>query len=183
MNYLVFSRRIKRGLQAALVLAILLINFSSGSTRIAYAAPPSNDNFATPTVFTNIIYGDSLVVTEATPTNSIPNVNDPDNIICEGGTRKAGFATVWYKYRPLIAESIALDTLGSNYDTFIAVWTGTQGNLNLVTCNDDTFENQQSELFFTGNAGTDYYIEVAQFAGFVGDPSSPPTSSIRPTRS
>jgi hypothetical protein len=176
MKFPLVTRSIKGFIQAALALAIFLFNLGPGGTRIVHAAPPVNDNFASATPIPGIIYGDSIVVTEATPTNSIPNVNDPDNIICEGGTRKAGFASVWYTYTPGINESIALDTLGSNYDTFIAVWTGTIGNLSLVTCNDDTFENQQSELFFTGNAGTTYYIEVAQFAGFVGDPSSPPAS-------
>ena len=176
MKFPLVTRSIKGFIQAALALAIFLFNLGPGGTRIVHAAPPVNDSFASAKLINSITYVDSLVVTEATPTNSIPNVNDPDNIICENGTRKAGYSTVWYTYTPGITESISLDTLGSNYDTFIAVWTGTIGSLSLVICNDDTFENQQSELFFTGTAGTTYYIEVAQFAGFVGDPSSPPAS-------
>src|SRR5215204_1018734 len=100
MKFPLVTRSIKGFIQAALALAIFLFNLGPGGTRTVHAAPPSNDNFGSATLIPDIIYADSLVTTEATPNNSIPNVNDPDNILCEGGARKAGFATVWYTYTP-----------------------------------------------------------------------------------
>ncbi|HET9909006.1 MAG TPA: hypothetical protein VFQ23_20320, partial [Anaerolineales bacterium] len=165
MKHLFFSNAPKKGMQALLALTIVLISLGPGGVRIAYAAPPANDDFNFAKVINTLTYGDTLVTTEATPTTTIPNVDDPDNINCDGNTISAGYSTVWYRYTPGATESIALNTAGSNYDTFIAVWTGTRGNLNLVACNDDTFAQFTSDLFFIGTSGTTYYIEVAKFNG------------------
>ena len=173
MKHLLFANPLKKGVQAILALTILLLSLGPGGTRVAYAAPPVNDDFNSAKVINSLTYSDLNVnTTEATPTATIPNVDDPDNINCDGiGTANlnAGTATVWYRYTPGTTESIAIDTLGSNYDTFIAVWTGTRGNLSLVACNDDTVAGLQSDLFFIGSPGTTYHIEVAQFFHYEGD--------------
>jgi len=56
------------------------------------------------------------------------------------------------------------DTFGSNYDTVLSAWTGTQGALNLVACNDD-FGGAQSKITFAATAGTTYYFLAAQCCG------------------
>jgi hypothetical protein len=182
MNHLLFSSPFKQGMQAVVALTILLFSLAPGGTRTAYAAPPIHDDFGAAKTINNLTYSDAPVITtEATPTNLIPNVDDPDNINCDGtgsNNLNAGYATVWYKYTPGTTESIAIDTLQSNYDTFIAVWTGTRGNLNLVACNDDNFAGFQSDLFFIGSSGTTYYIEVAQFSYYEGDPPPDPAPPI-----
>ena len=182
MNHLLFSSPFKKGMQAVVALTILLFSLAPGGTRTAYAAPPIHDDFGAAKTINNLTYSDAPVITtEATPTNSIPNVDDPDNINCDGtgnNNLNAGYASVWYKYTPGTTESIAIDTLQSNYDTFIAVWTGTRGNLNLVACNDDNFAGFQSDLFFIGSSGTTYYIEVAQFSYYEGDPPPDPAPPI-----
>ena len=172
MKHWLFSNPLKKGMQAILALTSLLFSLGPGGARIAYAAPPVNDDFNSATLINSLTYSDFIATTEATPTNSIPNVDDPDNINCDGSTLDYGFSTVWYKYTPGATESIALSTsdpnpsdsipAGSNYDTFIAVWTGARGNLNLVACNDDDFDGFTSNLFFIGSPGTTYYIEVAK---------------------
>jgi len=180
MKFSLFTRPIKRSLQAVLLLSMLLFNLGAGNIRTVYAAPPTNDAFASAKLINSLIYQDTLVTTEATPTDVSSPASiggDPDNINCDGSglnNLNAGYASVWYTYTPGINESISLDTLGTNYDTFIGVWTGTSGNLNLAACNDDTFEVLQSELFFTGMAGTTYYIEIAQFSYYEGDPRPAP---------
>lgn len=78
----------------------------------------------------------------------------------------AGQATVWYKYTPSTNSAVSLDTKTSDYDTFIAVWTGTRTNLTEVVCNDDIdWANgiTQSEVAFRIQAGVTYYIEVGQY--------------------
>ncbi len=73
-----------------------------------------------------------------------------------------GTATVWYKYTPTAASAISIDTLEASYDTFVAVWTGTRGDLTLVACNDDVGNTKQSAVAFRVQNGTTYYIEVGQ---------------------
>jgi hypothetical protein len=74
-----------------------------------------------------------------------------------------------------VEESISVDSIGSTYDTYIAVWTGNANNLSLVACDDDNFSGLTSEVSFTGSVGVTYYIEVARFNGFYGDPTGPST--------
>jgi hypothetical protein len=163
MNYFLFSQSFTRGTRIFLLLAILLLNFGSSGASVAYAAPPIHDDFAAAKTITGIEYLDLNVnTTEATPSDTIPNVDDPANFPCDGFNHLAGFASVWYKYTPPEAQTISLDTIGTDYDTYIAVWTGSRGSLNLVICNDETFSGF-SELSLNVNAGTTYYIEIAQF--------------------
>ena len=173
MKRFLLSRLVGNGLRGFILLTILLMSLGYSGTDVAYAAPPVHDDFDSAKTITGIEYHDSSVnTTEATPTASTPEaeIDDPDNIPCPedgdpGKVLRYGYATVWYKYTPPEDQAISLNTLGSNYDTFVAVWTGTRGNLNLVqgSCNDDTFEGQTSETGFIANGGTTYYIEVAQF--------------------
>ena len=161
MNYLLFSRPIKRGLQTALLLGILLVNFSTGSTRIAYAAPPSNDNFANATVIGSIPYVNSISTAEATVAGDGPVVS----AICDGKSLTKGTNNVWYRYTPATTDPVNVDALGSNYDMYIAIWVGPDiNNLTLVACDDDNDAGFQSQMIFGATAGVTYYIEVAQFS-------------------
>ena len=40
-------------------------------------------------------------------------------------------------HRPA-AQTLTIDTFGSDYDTVLAVWTGSRGSLTNVACNDDS---------------------------------------------
>jgi hypothetical protein len=161
MKYLLFSRPTKRGLQTAFLLGILLVNFSSGSTRIAYAAPPSNDDFANATVIGSIPFVNSISTTEASAVGDGPVVSS----ICDGKSLTKGTNNVWYRYAPTTTEPVNVDALGSNYDTYVAIWIGPDiDNLTLVACDDDNEAGFQSQMIFSATAGVTYYIEVAQFS-------------------
>ena len=126
------------------------------------AAPPSNDDFNTPVVIGSMPYNLSLDTTGATQAN-----DDPDLTACN---RKAGFASVWYRYTPPANGTLKLDTKGSDYDTMLAVWTGNRGSLNLVNCNDDIGNvngawDQDSILTMSLSKSVIYYIEVSTFNG------------------
>ncbi|MBI5838668.1 MAG: S-layer homology domain-containing protein [Chloroflexi bacterium] len=74
-----------------------------------------------------------------------------------------GLSSVWYKYVTTASRKIYLDTFGSSYDTFIAVWTrNANGTLNPITCNDDSSGLTQSSINLSVTNGTTYYIQVAQ---------------------
>ena len=74
-----------------------------------------------------------------------------------------GLASVWYKYTAAANRKIYLDTFGTSYNTFIAVWTkNVNGTLSLVVCNDDASGLAQSNVNLSVINGTTYYIQVAQ---------------------
>ncbi|MEO7839263.1 MAG: hypothetical protein ABIU06_07925 [Anaerolineales bacterium] len=176
MNYLLFSRPFKRGVQTILLLAILVINFSAGNTRIAYAIPPTNDDFDSATVIGAIPYSNSISTLEATE-----HVDDPQvNILCDNKLLKKGLATVWYRYTPDANRQVFLDTIGTNYDNYIAVWTGSRTSLSLVACDDDVIQGFDSKLSFTALGGTTYYIEVAQYNGNQGSGASATDMKSKP---
>lgn len=88
--------------------------------------------------------------------------NDPDLEEC--GVNASGDATIWYTYTTTSDTAITIDTFGSDYDTFIAVWlnNGTVENpqLNLVACNKND-KDAPEQLAIRLNSGT-YYIEIGQ---------------------
>jgi hypothetical protein len=74
-----------------------------------------------------------------------------------------GLASVWYKYVAASNRRIYVDTFGTSYNTFIAVWTkNINGTLSLVVCNDDASGLTQSNVNLSVINGTTYYIQVAQ---------------------
>ncbi len=121
---------------------------------------PVNDDFDTPVNIgmENITY--NLATYYATS-----NVDDPQVLNCD---LNAGIATVWYKYTPTSDTAISFNTRSSDYDTFIAAWTGTRTNLKSVACNDDIDGTLQSQVAFRAQGGQTYYIEIGQFAGYYG---------------
>ncbi|CAG1011886.1 Calcium-dependent protease [Anaerolineae bacterium] len=76
-------------------------------------------------------------------------------------------STVWYRFTPGSSGTASLDTLGSAYDTVLAVYTGTVGSLTQVVCNDDTPSNLQSSVSFSATSGTTYYVMIAKYGGTV----------------
>jgi hypothetical protein len=65
---------------------------------------------------------------------------------------------------------INANTVGSDYDTGIAVFTGTRGALTFIGCNDDvlTGRNRVSSVTFDGVAGETYYFMVGSCCGTDG---------------
>ena len=157
----------------------------NGATTIYGAAqlssPPINDNIADAKTIGSVPYTDpNLDTTGANDAGDGPQ----GSVACEGRVLAKGTKNVWYKYTPASTRNVSFDTIGtspppgvSDYDTYIAVWTGPDVNsLSLVGCNDDigndTFDSQ---LVLRLTGGTLYYIEVAQYNGLAGGTSVTPT--------
>lgn len=117
---------------------------------------PDNDDFDHPDSVTSPSTTDPALDTrEATS-----DPDDPD--LAECNISGSGKATVWYHYHADADTAISVDTRQATYDTFIAVWTGTRNDLELVACNDDIDATKRSAVAFQVSDGTDYYIEVGQ---------------------
>jgi hypothetical protein len=129
---------------------------------ISLYRPPFNDDINTPVQFDIIPFNGQQNSINATIAG-----DDPIMALCGRGK---GDATVWYRYLAPANAHLHIDTIGSDYDTVVAVWDGVPGNLNPVGCNDDNETSLQSELDVTLVSNTTYYIEVAQY---LYEPSNP----------
>ena len=97
-------------------------------------------------------------ITQNTTITSLA-VDDPALTACGLST---GDASVWYSLSTF-TRSVTLDTLGSNYDTQIGVFTGSRGSLTPVACNDNAAAGVvQSRVTFNAIMGTTYYIVISQ---------------------
>ncbi len=75
-------------------------------------------------------------------------------------------ATIWFRWTAPTTRAATVDTVGSDFDTVLAVYTGTAlENLTLVAVNDDIEIGRtlQSCVRFTAQAGTTYYLALAGF--------------------
>jgi hypothetical protein len=76
---------------------------------------------------------------------------------------------VWYKYTPPSNGQIVVDTIGSDFDTGLAFFTGTCGSLTQVACDDNAGSNSTSALTNSVAVGTTYYILAGGRNGLVGN--------------
>jgi hypothetical protein len=125
---------------------------------VAILAIPTNDDFANAVEISTLPFTDNLNTSEATA------VGDPANDCLVDGH------TVWYQFTPSADMRINANTFGSDYDTGIAVYTGTPPNLTQITCNDDAVTGQfvQSNVNFDAVGGTTYYFMVGSCCGSDG---------------
>ncbi|MGC1376760.1 MAG: DNRLRE domain-containing protein [Anaerolineales bacterium] len=124
--------------------------------------PPANDNFDTATKVISLPYAITEDVNYAT------TAADDPIFTCSNGQK---FKTVWFAYNPTKNGLLTVDTLGSGFDTVLAVWTGTRGNLALAACNDDALGFTQSQVQLSVASGQSYYIEAASYDSSISDPS------------
>ncbi len=119
----------------------------------AAAEAPQNDDVGSATAVDAIPFDDVVAVGDATV-----EVDEPTETC-------APFAnTVWYAVTLADATDVFIDTAGSNYDTTLAVWTGSSfADVELVACNDDTFQSLQAATTFTAEAGVTYLVQVGAF--------------------
>jgi hypothetical protein len=117
-------------------------------------APPNHDALNYARKITSLSYTDTVDTSYTTPSLT----DDPDLSSC--GIDQA-LATVWYTYEATANTAIALDTFGSDYDTFIAVWVD-DGGMQLIACNNQSSANGGDQLAIQVKNGTTYYIEVGQ---------------------
>ncbi|HET6975717.1 MAG TPA: NF038122 family metalloprotease [Pyrinomonadaceae bacterium] len=119
--------------------------------------PPSNDNFAA-----------AQIVTGCTGTVNGANVGatheggEPQHFPPGGGGLGAGNRSVWYRWQAPATGSFDFTTLGSRYDTVLAIYTGAAyGALTLIGQSDDVSATvRTSKVTVNATAGTVYRIAV-----------------------
>jgi hypothetical protein len=120
----------------------------------------ANDDFANAHVLSGVSVSDTGHNLAATTEKYEPNHANGNSL-----------STVWWTWTPASDGEVVINTSGSDFDTLMAVYTGSALNgLTLVAQNDDSSfpTNIQSQVSFLAEAGTTYHIAVGGFMQWTG---------------
>ena len=95
------------------------------------------------------------------------------------GRRAAGGASVWYSWTAPLEGEVEIDTVGSDFDTLIGVYTGNAvGSLTEVASNDDFIHPPASRVRFHGTLGSRLPDQGRRLPGRHGlDPPAGPSGA------
>jgi hypothetical protein len=126
-----------------------------------FAYPPANDNFANATALSATLPG-KITGLNADATKESGEPDHAENI---------GGKSLWWKLTaPQTGTRYAFDTHGSDFDTTLAVYTGSGVNsLTEIASNDDDKLDGNSGLSFAVEPGKEYYIAVDGYMGISGN--------------
>ena len=119
-----------------------------------YAAP-ANDSFATPTVITGI----SATVTSSNIDATL-QINEQLPDAPGSTTAQSSQASVWFTWTAPITGAVQIDTLGSDFDTIVAVWTGSNLTTLSEIASNDEYDSPQSAVFIDVVMGVTYRIAI-----------------------
>jgi len=124
---------------------------ASGSIVLTLSQIPSNDNFA----FCEFTGGANGSVTGSTRA-ATKETGEPSHAGNSGGH------SIWYCWTAPDSGSVAFDTIGSNFDTLLAAYTGDTVNSLTATASNDNISgsNPQSRITFSVVATTMYHIAI-----------------------
>lgn len=140
-------------------------NEGNNTVRVAVTLPgdcpaPANDLFANAQLIAGVAAsatGDNVCATR--------QGGEPNHAGDSGGH------SLWYQWVAPYGGSVLVNTVGSDFDTLLAVYTGSSvSSLTLIAQNDDIvpLTNRQSQLTFNAVSNTTYLIAVDGWAGEVG---------------
>ena len=130
---------------------------------INYRGGPFNDDFASAWGIGSVPFAWNGWNT----INATTQGNDPPTT-CASGSYPRQSRSDWYSYTPPITGNYNINTIGSNYDTVVAAWTGSWGFLTSQGCDDDAGGNWTSSLNVTLYGGATYYIEIMSYGNTTG---------------
>ena len=99
-----------------------------------------------------------------------------------------GGKSVWWTWTAPTNGTVTVDTVGSSFDTLLAVYTGNSvAGLSVVASDDDSGGNRTSRLTFNATAGTTYQIAVDGYSGASGSvilnlKEAPPSAPVITTQ-
>lgn len=129
-------------------------NGAASSCDVTVAANPANDEWCAATTIASLPYSTSEYTRYATT-----GATDP--ITSCGWPSSQQLRSVWFTVTPTHSGQVQADTFTSDYDTVLAVYSGTcAGSYSAIACNDDSGPDHQSKLTWNATAGTKYYIEA-----------------------
>jgi hypothetical protein len=122
-----------------------------------YSPPaPPNDDRANATLISSL----PTLLTQSTQGATL-EPNEPGLNFYEYGLH----ATVWFQFISPVTGWVRINTLGSDYDTFIRVY---NNSLTFIVDNNDIYQTRQSEVDFQAVQGSTYWVQVAGWSGVEG---------------
>lgn len=122
-------------------------------------AVPTNDLFANAFVLSS-----SQGTTNGTNLRATKETGEPNH------ASNAGGASVWYNWTAPFSGSVTFDTLGSSFNTLLAVYTGSSvGSLTAVASDNGSLGSGASRVIFTATSGTTYRVAVDGNNGAMGN--------------
>ena len=109
--------------------------------------PPDNDDLRNAEIVENLPYQQRVYVGEAT--------TGEDDANCFGNAR-----TVWYQFRPDKDRKVEASTSGSSYDTTLAVYARTAGELKQLECVDNARRSSAASVTMDLTGGKTYFFRV-----------------------
>jgi hypothetical protein len=99
-----------------------------------------------------------------TPVGQLTQDADDPVLSCMWGNPldPRGYRTAWYQFSVPRNGQVTISTFGSNYDTVLAVYEGSCGQLQKLACNDD-YNMLSSQVTLSVRTGQTYYIQVADW--------------------
>jgi len=129
--------------------------FDFRASVVAPALPPTNDNWESAKAST-IGSTSTTTTTDATLQSGEPVPS------CSSSMGKS----VWFKWTPAANRTIVAQTVGSSFDSVLAVFTGASVNaLTQKACNDNRSVDNTSRVKFNVLGGTTYYFQVGGAGG------------------
>ena len=142
-------------LPVILLVALLLLLVGAAD------AAPTNDSFVAAQLLSGIT-GTVVGLTVGATRETGELVPDPN----------ASGNTIWFTWTATFSGSASFDTRGSDFDTYIAVYTGTRiDRLTFVAGNDIDFFVGSARAQFSAVAGTTYRVQVDGMHGASGSVS------------
>ncbi len=132
------------------------VNSIGGSHRVTVSTltvvvPPANDNFASAQTIPALNGS-----TTGSNTNATGEAGEPVHWNAAGAA-----SSVWFRWTPASRGIAIVDTVGSNFDTVLAVYTGASlASLTRLAQDDDRGGGRTSQVSFAATAGTTYSIAV-----------------------
>jgi len=122
-------------------------------------SPPVNDNFS------NAVSLSNLSTVTGTTLNATLESGEPVHV----SSFRGGAHSIWYKWTAPSTGELSLSTQGSDFDTLLAVYSGsTLNSLTPRASNDDAPNALWSQVSFKVTAGVTYRIAVDGYGGASG---------------
>ena len=134
-----------------------LLNFG-----LDVGVPLANDDLLGATTITALPFADGPLDIR----NATVNPDEPRSGCAFGGVR----ATVWYTFTSQEDVDVITNTIGSDFDRALAVWTDDGSGLEELGC-ENSFLDEAFPIAFRAAAGQTYFIQVTQI-GFFGPTGS-----------
>ncbi len=133
-------------------------NGATGRLALVIAQPPVNDAFA-----------NRLTLSGSATTVTAANIGATKEASEPAHAANAGGASVWWTWTAATTATVTIDTIGSNFDTTLAAYTGTAlAALTNIASNDDAV-GLASRITFTAIAGTTYQVVVDGYDNDTGN--------------